>query len=55
MITIESILLTFGIIMSLFWLGMLYCVFIMDYMKGSKQYYWIKRHIITDEDIEPYD
>lgn len=55
MTTIESILLTFGIILSLFWLGILYCVFIIEYMKGSKQYYWIKRNIITDEDIEPYD
>jgi len=55
MTTTESILLTFGIILSLFWLGILYCAFIMDYMRGSKQYYWIKRHILTDEDIEPYD
>jgi len=55
MTTIESLLLTFGIIISLFWLGMLYCVFIIEYRKGSKQYHWIKRNIITDEDIEPYD
>jgi len=52
---IESILLAFGIIMSLFWFGILYCVFIIDYMKGSKHYYWIKRHIITDDNLEPHD
>lgn len=55
MTMIESILLTFGIILSLFWLGILYCAFIIDYRKGSKQYYWIKRNIISDEDLEPYD
>jgi hypothetical protein len=55
MTTTESVLLTFGITISLFWLGMLYCVFIIEHYKGSKQYYWIKRHVLTDEDIEPYD
>ena len=52
---IEFILLTFSIIVSLLWLGILYCAFIIDYRKGSKQYHWIKRNIFTDEDIDPYD
>jgi len=25
----------------------------MEYLKGSKSYYWIKKHILTDEDLEP--
>lgn len=52
---INYLLLIFCLIMSLFWVGMLYCVFIMEYMKGSKHYYWIRKHILTDKDIEPYD
>ena len=39
--------------MSLFWIVILYCAFIFDYCKGSKQYHWIKKHIIKDEDLEP--
>ena len=43
----------FATTIGIFWLGFLYCVFIMEYMKGSKHYYWIKKHIITDIDLEP--
>lgn len=50
---INYLLLTFMILIGILWVFFLYCVFIMEYLKGSKQYYWIKRHILTDEDLEP--
>ena len=54
--TFATIILSlFGITIGTFWLGFLYCTFIMNYMKGSKHYYWIKKHLMTDKDLEPLD
>ncbi len=52
---INLFMYTYGICLLIFWMVVLYCAFIVDYCKGSKQYYWIKKHLITDEDIEPLD
>ena len=52
---ITLFFIVFGTIFGIFWLGFLYCTFIMEYMKGSKHYYWIKKHLMTDKDLEPLD
>ena len=42
-----------GLSIGIFWLTILYCVFILDYFKDSQQSKWIRKHIITGEDLEP--
>lgn len=52
---IEYILLLLGTIFSILWIILLISMFILDHMKGTGIYHWVKRHIITDEDLDTID
>ena len=53
MTIINYFLICMGLSIGIFWLTLLYCVFILDYFKDSQQSKWIRKHIITGEDLEP--
>jgi hypothetical protein len=43
-----SLLILLSIIFLIFGLSL----FVLKHLKGSKMYYFVKRHLITDEDLE---
>ena len=52
---IETILLILGVMFTITWIVLLICIFVLDYMKGTGLYHWVKKHIITDEDLDTID
>jgi hypothetical protein len=51
----EELLTIYLILVCLLVWGMTLCTFFLGYFPKSKLSDFIRRHIITDEDIEPYD
>jgi len=52
---INYFLIMMGMIAAIFWIVILVSSFIVEHCKGSPLYYWVRKHIVTDEDLEPLD
>jgi hypothetical protein len=55
MTIINYYLICMGTIAFIFWFIILFSAFVIEHRKNTPLYHWVKKYIITDEDLEPLD